>query len=41
MNKNMDNKEESIYRKAKEKKSTENHKRGTGHLKNMAKEKGN
>jgi hypothetical protein len=41
MNKSLDNKEQSTYRGAKERKNTENHKRGTGQLKNMAKQKGN
>jgi hypothetical protein len=35
MNKNLDNKEKSTYRRAIEKKSTENHKRGLGQLKNI------
>jgi hypothetical protein len=39
MNKSLNNKEKSAYRRAKDRKSTENPKRGTGHLKNMAKQK--
>jgi hypothetical protein len=35
----LDNNEESSHRRAKERKSTENHKRGTIQLKNTAKQK--
>jgi hypothetical protein len=39
VNTGLDNKEESSPRRTKERKSTENHKRGTGQLENMAKHK--
>jgi hypothetical protein len=41
MNKCSDNKEETTYRRTKERKSTENQKRVTGYLKNTANQKDN
>jgi hypothetical protein len=39
--KSLNNKEKTTFRRAKEKKSTENHERGTGQLKNTVKQKDN
>jgi hypothetical protein len=39
--KSLDNKEGATYIAAKERKSTENHNRGTEHLQNMVKQKEN
>jgi hypothetical protein len=41
MNNSLDNKKETIYRKAKDRKNSDNHKKGTGLLKYMVKQKGN
>jgi hypothetical protein len=38
--KSLNNKEKTTFRRAKEKKSTENHERGTGQLKSKAIKKG-
>jgi hypothetical protein len=39
-NKSLDNKEQTTYRRTKEKMNTENHKRGTEQLKRIVKQKG-
>jgi hypothetical protein len=40
MKKSLDNKEETTYRRAKERKTTENHSTRTGQLKNTVKREG-